>query len=128
MRFNYSNEIFPAGLILTVNIQPYNGRQKKEIEAKIDTGADISVIPLNVKKELRLPLRGYIPVHGAFDDVAQNKPTFFITLSINNHFTFDLEVIASNRENVLIGRDLLNQIILHANGPSEFFELRPASP
>jgi hypothetical protein len=95
----------------------------KEVEAKIDTGADISVIPEELRKELRLKPRGIIYTRGPFEKESKRCPTFYITLSINLSFSFELEVISLHQKNFLIGRDLLNQIVLHANGPSEFFEL-----
>lgn len=123
MKFKYSYDVFPPGLILPVYVSSIGTKDGKEVEAKIDTGADISVIPEKLRKELNLPPRGVIFVRGVFDRKLKAHPSFFVTLSINHSFSFDLEVISSPRKYFLIGRDLLNQIILHADGPSELFEL-----
>lgn len=123
MKFKYSYDVFPPGLILPVRISVNGTRNGKQAIAKIDTGADISVIPEELRKELRLSPRGVIWARGTFDKEKKPYPTFFVTLSINDSFSFEIEVISSHREYILIGRDLLNQIVLYANGPSEFFEL-----
>jgi len=123
MRFEYSHDVFPPGLILPVHISMLGAGSEKEVEAKVDTGADISVIPEELRKEMRLLPRGYILARGAFDKELKLYPTFYITLSINHSFSFELQVISSPGKYFLIGRNLLNQIVLHADGPSEFFEL-----
>ena len=123
MKFEYSHDVLPPGLILSVFLSGIGKRNGKDATAKVDTGADISVIPEEVRKELRLLPRGVIWARGAFERELKPYPTFFVNLSINHSFSFELQVISSHREYFLIGRDLLNQIVLYANGPSEFFEL-----
>lgn len=123
MKFKYSYDIFPPGLIVNVRVSQIGAKKGKKVKAKIDTGADISVIPEDLRKELRLLPRGVIFARGAFDKEKTLRPSFFVTLSINRVFSFDLEVISSPRKYFLIGRDVLNQIVLYANGPLESFEL-----
>jgi hypothetical protein len=123
MRFEYSLDVSPPGLILPISVSAIGTRNGKKVEAKIDTGTDISVIPEKLRKELRLLPRGVIKARGAFDKKSIQYPTFFVILSINHSFSFELEVVSSNRKYFLMGRDLLNQIVLNANGPTEIFEL-----
>lgn len=123
MKFKYSYEVVPPGLIIPAYISPLGEAANKEIRAKIDTGANISAIPERLRKELSLLPRGFRQARGAFDKESKSRPTFYITLSIEPAFSFELEVISSNSEYFLIGRDVLNQIILHADGKREIFEL-----
>ena len=123
MRFEYSHTIFPPGLFLPVKISRIGEKSGKEINAKVDTGADISTIPDKLRKEMLLMPRGIVKASGAFDKKLKECPTFFITLLINNSFSFEIQVISSQKEYFLLGRDVLNQIILYANGPLEFFEI-----
>ena len=125
MRFSYSYEEFPAALFLTVRVSPRGKRNAnfRECKAKIDTGASLTVIPEELQKELRLPPREPVRVRSAFDAEGKIRPTFSVILSISHSFSFSLLVLSSPIEYCLIGRDVLNQIILNANGPSEFFEL-----
>jgi hypothetical protein len=123
MRCQYSQELFPSALIVTVNVSPIGVKTGVQVKAKIDTGADISAIPENVRKHLRVAPGGAILCGGAFDVKLQTCSTFFITMCIDSCFSSDLEVISTPDEYALIGRDMLNQIVLHANGPSGFFEL-----
>ncbi len=45
------------------------------------------------------------------------------SVSINDWASFDVEVVSLPRDSILIGSDLLNQVVLRADGPSEVFEL-----
>ena len=123
MKFEYSRDVFPPGLVLPVCISVFGETGGKEAEAKVDTGADISVIPEQLRRDLRLLPHGFMRTRGAFDKKWKLCPTFFVTLFINQSFSFDLEVVACLGKYFLIGRDVLNQIVLYANGPLESFEL-----
>ena len=124
MRFKYSYDFSstaPAALILRVFIS--KGGTRIECRAKIDSGADRSAIPDKIRETLNLKPRQAILTKGAFDKTAILRPMFLISIYIDNLFSFELQVLSRPSEYVLIGRDLLNQIVLHADGPSEFFEL-----
>jgi len=124
MRFKYSHDVFPPGLILPVRLSIIGGEDGREAKAKVDTGADISVISEELRKELNLLPRGVVSAKGAFDEGFTPSPTYFVKLYINHSFSFELQVISlPTTKYFLIGRDLLNQIILHANGPAELFEI-----
>jgi predicted aspartyl protease len=126
MRFGYSANLLPPGLIIPLRIRPLDTDKTRESWGKIDTGADGTVIPEGIKKDLCLKPRGCQRCWGAFDVTPKTRPTYYITVLIGEELSFDLQVISDERETVLIGRDLLNQIILHADGPSLFFELSQA--
>jgi hypothetical protein len=123
MKLSYSHDLFPPGLILPVRICPLGAKDGAAAEGKVDTGADRTVIPEPLRRQLRLPPRGVIRARGAFDAAFELRPTYYVTVILNDSLSFDLEAIASPARYCLLGRDALNQIILYANGPSEVFEL-----
>jgi predicted aspartyl protease len=80
----------------------------------VDTGADVSVVPDGVARDLRLPVVGQIAVRG-------------ITGPLRNARVYAAEVEAGGGRNLvevvgmggdaLIGRDLLNQWTVTLRGP-----------
>lgn len=123
MRFDYSHKIYPPGLLLPAFVRGLGIGDVAEVEAKVDTGADVTVIPDSIRRELKLKPSGYTLCRGAFDDHPQRVPTYFIELSLDRKTYTKLEVLARPRATILLGRDLLNDFVLHANGPEEYFEI-----
>lgn len=124
MRFDYSSDFFPPGLIFPIAVFPLVGKDGITIDAKIDTGADMSAIPERLIEILELTPSGVIYAQGAVDVEVKKLPTYYVKLSLNEEFNFELEIISTHRKNFLIGRDVLNQVILIANGPEEYFEIK----
>ena len=90
--------------------------------AKIDTGACVSVIPETVKRLLRLKPRGAIRLGNALSKSVAPYPRYSVNLAFAG-WSFDIRPISRPRTDVLIGRDVLNQLVLNADGPSQVFEL-----
>lgn len=124
MKMNrYDSEQFdpPAPVIIVEVSKPYSTIFEKS-KAKIDTGADISVIPDNWVKEWGLVPARVLPTLG-YDRKREERPTYFVNISFDK-FKFDFtEVISSDRENVLIGRDILNNLNISLNGKKLEFEI-----
>jgi len=85
--------------------------------AKIDSGADISVIPQAWTSRLRLLPSGLFEV-ASFDGRTIETPTYYVNISMNG-FRFELvKVISSRRTNALLGRDILNRLKVTLDGKS----------
>jgi hypothetical protein len=127
MKREYSQNLFspnsPPGLTLQVQVSPLDGRIRREINGIIDTGADFSTIPEKLAKELQLKTKGGRLVMGFTGKDIEYCETYLITLSLDNKSSFDLEVFSTAREHCLIGRDVLNQFVIHANGPKKYFRV-----
>ncbi len=123
MKFNYSSDLFPPGLILPAFARSLDAADIIAGEAKIDTGADLTVIPEHMRLKLKLKPCGRTFCRGAFDRQAQEVPTYFIELSLDRKNFIQLEVLSVPRKALLLGRDVLNGFVLLANGPKEFFEI-----
>ncbi len=123
MRFDYSRDTSRPALILSVMVSPMDAEDGIEAPAKIDTGASRSIIPESLRSKLQLPVRGAVSLRGILGGPSRPLPTHEVRLSIDHSFSFPLEVVSIPLANFLIGRDLLNQLVLTANGPEEFFKL-----
>jgi len=83
--------------------------------AKIDSGADISIIPAVWVTKLRLLPAGFSEV-ASFNGTLTEIPAYYVNISMNG-FTFEyVRVLSSNRTNALIGRDILNQLKVTLDG------------
>ena len=122
MRHAYSDDPVPA-LVVQVRVAGLGAGEHVEVSGKLDTGADISGVPAEVLAELGVPPYGEIRIRGAQDAAGRAVPTYFVEMSIGDEKLFALEVVAIPKEYVLVGRDLLNGYILHADGPKLEFDL-----
>ena len=130
MRFDYSEELFPPGMILPISVCAVADSAGHATEGKIDTGADISAIPNEVKTRLGLSPEGEVSCRGAFDPLPQTVPTYFVRVRVGSDGEFvELEVVATPGRYFLLGRDWLNDFVLLADAPGGFFELnKPVMP
>jgi hypothetical protein len=123
VKYPYTSEKgSPSALIVPIRILPVSQPGKLEVDGKIDTGSAVSLIPDTVRKHLGLLPHGEVNLIGAFDDKSKPYPTYWIEVEIDQ-YSFELEVASAPRKQFLIGRDLLNQLILHLEGPKQFFEI-----
>lgn len=120
MKFKYSAEEEPKVPIIDIEILNYSGRSVPE-KGKIDTGAAITVIPEYIIDSLTLKKTGEQEIRG-FDSVG-NYSIYDIYVIIDSKKIGPLQVIASERDNVLLGRNLINLWNLILDGKNRFGEI-----
>lgn len=105
----YSFEYFPPAPSLKVKFtKPFSNRSL-ELQAKLDTGADITVLPQHAIGELRLIPASRISV-SSFDGREVWRYTYFVNLSFHNFEYKMVEVINAKRRDALLSRDVLNRL------------------
>jgi len=103
-------------------INPYTGQSIKDIPGFIDTGSDGTCIPTRMVGILRaVPSRLRCVVD--FNGKETRKLAYRITVKVEMWNFELLEVVAVHGEEILIGRDILNQLKLKLNGKNEIFEI-----
>ena len=123
MKFEYSRDISPPALLLPIRIAPIGADFWVKHSAQIDTGADLSVVPRDLVRDLHLFPHGSRIARGALSSEPLIPPTYHVQLIIAENFRFEAPVLAAPCNYIIIGRDLLNHFVLHADGPSQKFEL-----
>jgi len=112
-----SVEFEPAAPVADLEVSNPVTYDAERGRAKIDSGADISVIPDAWAAKLRLLPAGLIEV-ASFDGRITDLPTYYVNISTNG-FRFELvKVLSSQRTNALLGRDILNGFKITLDGKS----------
>lgn len=123
MRFKHDTSKWPGSLIVTAFLSPAAPRPSLRARAELDTGADITCVPETLIEDLGVTPQGLVHVQGFREEPPEEVPSFDIRLSIDDTRYFTLEVISAPKDYVLLGRDFLNALILHADGPRLVFDL-----
>lgn len=111
----------PAPAVKLIVYRPFSEESVTGI-GKIDTGADITVIPSKWVKELSLIPASVVCIRG-YDGRLREAYTYYVRIEFQG-FKFPLvETLSSNRQDALIGRDILNKLKLELNGKTLNFEL-----
>lgn len=88
------------------------------MRAKLDSGASITVIPQNLVDEWNLISHERVQVR-AYDDRPAVRPIYDVEFRIGTRRFANLPVIASERRNLLLGRNVLNQLSITHDGPRQ---------
>jgi predicted aspartyl protease len=95
---------------------------KNNCMAFIDSGADMTCVPISIVSNLGLLSRSRVIMRQANGDTVP-KDTFAINIRIGNYDFENIEVIPVYKQYVLIGRDIINQYKISLNAPSEIWGL-----
>jgi len=123
----YDRNIDPPAPFVEVIVQHPMTGQREVLSAQLDTGADISGIPQRLVDRLGLAPVRIVPVEG-YDDARVLLSTYVVRLEIAGVRFRGLEVVPIPGERTLLGRDVLNCLYIHLNGPELTFDLSPSPP
>ena len=93
-----------------------------QLRAQIDSGTSISVIPVSAAAHLGLNATGALEARG-FDLTPKRLPTFLVMMLLADFVILNAEVVAAGRNDMLLGRDVLQNFILTLDRKTETFEL-----
>lgn len=90
--------------------------------AKLDSGAGMTVIPSSLVDRWKLVPHSTVTVR-AYDGHVSTRPTYLVDLAIGKRQFTQVKVTLSPRTNVLLGRDVLNQLRITLDGPHQITEI-----
>jgi len=119
----YSSEEAPPAPFMDAEIRnPILGISER-MRAKLDTGAAMVTIPSELVERLRLLPAGERTFRG-YNGQATVRKTYFVNIDLNGYKFEMAKVTSAPRDNILIGRNILNQLEIHLDGKNSAFEVR----
>lgn len=123
MTIPYDEQYDPAAPVLSATLSGMvRQRPLTRFSALIDTGSDMTAIPVSAVKRLRLYAVAQIAVEGIHAQ-AEMVDIYMVRLSIANLPAREMEVVPTEQPFVLLGRDWLESYYLFLNGPENNFLL-----
>jgi hypothetical protein len=119
LTFPYNTNEVPAVPYITLQIQPAQQPGVPVIyEAKLDSGAGLTVIPIDLAQRWGLRRDGAIRLQ-AYNGHISTNPIYWVDIVIGA-WTFPMvQVTALRRANVLLERNVLNQMRIIHDGPQQ---------
>jgi predicted aspartyl protease len=114
----------PAPVAAVVVIHPVSSVNSGVMRGKLDTGADLTVIPEALVTQLALSARSHVWARG-YDGTLSQRPVYYVRFTLEGHELPAIRCIAADRRNVLVGRNVLNRFVINLDGPNRRFDLRP---
>jgi predicted aspartyl protease len=112
----------PAPIADVVVAHPTSG-VSNGIRGKLDCGADITVIPEDLATQLGITPRGHMWIKG-YDGNYSLRPIYYIRLVIEGFDLASVRCVATNRTNVLIGRNVMNRFVITLDGKALNFDIQ----
>jgi len=118
----YSFDYNPPAPALKVRLTKPLSNQFVELQARLDTGADMTVLPEDAVDRLRLIPASRVSVL-SFTGEEVLKYTYFIDLAFNGYKLPMVEALGARRGDVLLGRDVLNMLKATLDGKALSLDL-----
>ena len=121
--FPYERSEQPPAPYLDLKIRPcFQSVNSLAQHAKIDSGASMTVIARALVDQWQITPFSAVNVRG-YDGQVSTRPTYLVDLTIGKRQFSQVEVTLSPRTNVLLGRDVLNQLRVTLDGPQGIAEI-----
>ena len=112
----------PAPVVEVMLSNVRNRRLHVKLPAILDTAADITAIPQSVLDRLKLYQVSQISVEGV-DGISNYLKTYQVRLKVATLTLPQLQIIPVSFEFVVLARDVLNQLVVHLDGPGLTFTI-----
>lgn len=122
--YSYSRRFNPPAPVLPISLFAPFARGEIRLEALVDSGADITVVPVDIVSRLRLRRIDIVLVSG-LDSGAREAEVYAVALGVEGLLPPRISrVLAWGADYALLGRDVLNRLIAVLNGPEETLQVR----
>jgi predicted aspartyl protease len=118
MRYRYNRQVVPPGPYVHVKVGRVDAIETTVIvPALIDSGADRTVIPMSLARDLALAQAGVIEARG-LNQISSTMPVYVVRIGIADVPMVPIDVLGADGEPyVLLGRDVLNRYHITLDGP-----------
>ncbi len=122
MKISYNTSLIPPAPFVSIHVSNLVDNSETSIEAKIDTGADLTAIPAALVRQLNLVPAGEVQVE-SYDGRKSILICYDVVLRIAHVRLVGLSVITFAEDYILLGRDALNFLRLLLDGPALSLEI-----
>lgn len=136
MRAEYDRAKIPAAPVLAIRLSaPGESARTDPIAALIDTGSDFTLVPLSLLLQIDAPEERSAFLRGLWSE--QRQVTVYLAdLHFENRVLPGIEVVGVEDESaeddqaqeIILGRNVLNRLILLLDGPNEQTEILERRP
>ncbi|MCB9431256.1 MAG: retroviral-like aspartic protease family protein [Ardenticatenaceae bacterium] len=120
---DYDSGFSPPMPVIEIQIQRRAGQSAITLTAIVDSGADATMIPLRYLRQLRArkgQTKWLLGTAGGRYEV----DLYTIAVQVGQHRALYLDVVGTERrDEVIVGRDLLNQYVVKLDAPSHTVEI-----
>lgn len=121
--FHYAQSFSPPAPALDVEVLHPITSTRATMLAKIDTAADQTIIPIILVDMLDLEPLG-LAIAQPLDSSTRVYITYLLDLVIAGRQFIDFEAAAAPIDYIILGRDVLNELVITLDGPQLQFEIR----
>lgn len=121
---DYDTTLFPPAPRLEIRLiaQPH-GAVFGPVAAFVDTGADATIVPLGIIRQLRAGAVTFKTVRG-YTGGRRSVRTYLVDIELGSLTLPGIEVVGDDAaDGVLLGRDALNRLRLLLDGPARHTEI-----
>jgi len=123
----YSQGYFPPAPVLPVSVAVMDGSPRQgPWLALVDIGADGTFVPMEILEELEAPLVYMTNVRSHLGEGLHRVPVHKVNLVLFDSLQLPgIEVVGDNwGDCIIIGRNMLNRLRLHLDGPGQRISLQ----
>ena len=122
-KYNYRTDFVPPAAVVPVKVCSPGVSLGLMLDALVDSGADRTVLPLQVVENLRLPMVDTRLAKGAFDSKPTERKVFAAELTTEFTPSRIVRVFSGEEGYALLGRDILNSCKTLLDGPQQTLEI-----
>jgi predicted aspartyl protease len=120
---NYDTDYYPAMPVIEIRVRRRAGQQPLTLKAIVDSGADATMLPLSLMQQLRVRKSG-AGLLSSTTNSSYEVDLYTVAVQIGDARPIYVEAIGSTQRNeVIVGRDVLNQFVTTLNAPANVVEI-----
>jgi predicted aspartyl protease len=123
MKRALSRAFQPPAPMVPVVLRAPAGVDAVAVEAKLDTGADLCAVPERHVAELDLPPVRTVRAAG-FVGALHEAIVYRVDITLAGVELARVEALSTKRPYVILGRNVLQRLVLRVDGPREMLEIR----
>lgn len=122
--YPFSNAYSPAAPVVTVTVySPGEPNDQVQLALMLDTGADVTALPLRALKEIDAEYLESVTLLGIAGGRVR-VDTYRVVIQLGPHTMGGVRVIGvAASSNAVLGRDVLNQLTMVLDGPANVTEI-----